>query len=1258
MEQNIVSNNRTFVSVLVISFKKYCLKVFSRFAIFFSLTIAFIQTNAQGVQFVENKGQWDSRVKFSGKMNIGNFFLEPGGYKVVINNPDDIVALGRYFHGSEKMFASKTMGSGAAKAVPKDTSVTVHSHAYEVSFVNAAKNIQIIPENALNTFNNYFTGKDSTKWASHCKIYQTITYKNIYPNIDARYYTDHGNLKYDLIVNPGGDISKIALKYDGVNALTMKSGNMIVKTSQSDVTELAPVSYQLDEQGRHSVNAKFVVEGNTVHFKLDNYSAKKILVIDPTLVFCSLTGSLADNWGYTATYDGDGNFYAGGIAFSQGYPVSNGAFQNTYNGGDNSEGGNDGGFGGGTDIAIMKFNPNLSQRLYATYLGGHGDEQPHSLVVDNNGDLIVAGRTHSYDFPLMPAGNTYGPVGTMTNNSFDIYIAKLSSDGTQLLGSIKIGGSGSDGVNIEPKDIGTLDNGAGAISIRQNYGDDARSEVMVDASNNIYLASSTQSPDFRVSANAFQPNFRGGGAANQDGVILKLDPTLTNVILSSFLGGNGDDACFVLDLNPIDNNIYVGGSTTSTDLPGAINANAGQVDGYVATINNGGNYNLIRSAYFGTSGIDMLYGLKFDKEGNPYIMGTSTGTWPVINAAFNSQAGGKQFIAKLKPDLSGFQYSTNFGSGRNGLPDISPVAFLVDRCENVYVSGWGGDFNSGTGYKSNGTAFGLVTTNGNGIRTTSDGSPGDFYFFVLARNASSQLYGGFYGQIGGFTDHVDGGTSRFDRNGIIYQGICANCNCAQCTAGNPHGTFYPTSSPAWSATNPSNGDGCNMAALKIAFNLAGIGNGIRSSINGKVHDTLGCAPLLVNFIDTLNEGKTFVWIFGDGTRDTTTVDSISHVFNKVGTYKVTLISIDSSSCNISDTSYTHIKVGDNQVLLSFAYTKLPPCDSLKYQFINTSVPPAGEPFGPNSFSWDFGDGTVLNPGADTVVHNFAAPGVYFVTLNLLDTGYCNSGDALIDTIRIASNVKAQFGASSGCAPYFSVITNTSSAGEEFFWNFGDGTTSTEVNPPPHLYADTGTYIISLVVKDSTTCNKIDSTTITVVASPKPTASFTFGPVPPQANTAVVFVNNSFGGSYYKWLFGDGDSLITVQVDTTVSHIYNKTATYNACLIAYNNYGCADTVCQQVSAIIIPLIDVPTAFTPNGDGVNDQVHVKGYGIDKMDWRIYNRWGVVVYQSFDFNAGWDGKYKGVLQPQEVYTYVLDVTFTDGTKYRKTGDITLLR
>jgi len=194
------------------------------------------------------------------------------------------------------------------------------------------------------------------------------------------------------------------------------------------------------------------------------------------------------------------------------------------------------------------------------------------------------------------------------------------------------------------------------------------------------------------------------------------------------------------------------------------------------------------------------------------------------------------------------------------------------------------------------------------------------------------------------------------------------------------------------------------------------------------------------------------------------------------------------------------------------------------------------------------------------------------------------------------------------------------------------------------------------VVDSATCNKEDSTRFSIVVSQKPKAGFTFTPMPPQENTPVEFFNNSIGATNYKWNFGDGDSLLTTST-LSIKHIFNETKKYNTCLIAINQFGCRDTVCAEILAKVVPILDVPNAFTPNGDGANDKVYVRGYGISKMNWRIYNRWGALVFQTINRSEGWDGTYKGSIQPTEVYHYVLDVEFSDGVKYQKKGDITLL-
>jgi gliding motility-associated-like protein len=145
-----------------------------------------------------------------------------------------------------------------------------------------------------------------------------------------------------------------------------------------------------------------------------------------------------------------------------------------------------------------------------------------------------------------------------------------------------------------------------------------------------------------------------------------------------------------------------------------------------------------------------------------------------------------------------------------------------------------------------------------------------------------------------------------------------------------------------------------------------------------------------------------------------------------------------------------------------------------------------------------------------------------------------------------------------------------------------------------------------------------------------------------------------GAVSYLWNFGDGDTS-TLE---NPSHQYDATGTYTAELIAYNEAGCGDTFRLAVNVIVVPLVDVPNAFIPAQGGRNSIVKVEGFGIGKMAWKIYNRWGQLVFQSTNKSAGWNGYYKGKLQATDVYAYTLDVEFTDGKKLRKTGDITLLR
>ncbi len=1142
----------------------------------------------------------------------------------MLHNPDDLKAYTETLHGHYDKGAPSSAKDGINK-------MKIRSFAYKVTLLGASASPRVVPEKPLQSHNNYFIGNDPSKWAGDCALNQAVLFKNIYPNIDLRYYINDSQLKYDFIVQPGGNPNAIALRYDGPK-LSIAQKELVISTGVGDVKELAPYSYQQNMGKPAVVDVKYVITDNVVTYQVKDYDRTKTLIIDPTVVFASFTGSSSDNWGFAATPGPDGSFFAGGISFGAGYPVSPGAFDITFNGG--PQGGNIAGY----DIAIFKFTPNGNNRVYATYLGGSGNEQVHSMIVDGAGNLVFSGATNSSDYPQKGLSGLSG-------SDYDIIITKLNATGSALIGSAKIGGSGSDGINIRPKYEGS----PGATSIRTNYGDDARSEVILDGANNILLASCTQSTNFPVRNSSIQTSLSG----QQDGVILKLNADVTTLIYSTYFGGPQDDACFVASINPSNGNLYIGGSTASgSGLPGDKTNTIGPVgfggiDGFVTIVRPDGSA-VLKTTYIGTSDRDLLFGLKFDRNGFPYIMGTTkSSAWPVLNAVY-SNPGSKQFIAKLKPDLSAYEYSTVFGTAGSE-PNISPIAFLVDRCQNVYVSGWGGGINQTQGYSSGSTSNLPETNPLTGIQAA-DGM--DFYFFVLERDAQSRLFASHYGQNGGLGDHVDGGTSRFDENGVIYQAICANCG--------RDGTF-PTTGGVWAPRNGSSS--CNEAAVKIDMNFAGVGGKIQASIKGDVADTSACIGDTVIFRDIFLKAKKYIWDFGDGSPRVTLVapqNQVSHAYNAPGVYQVMLIAEDSTTCNIRDTTYKNIKIGDNKAILSFVSAKLPPCESLNYQFTNTTTA-AVNAFTPTTFVWDYGDGspreTVNGFAPNPTTHTYATTGTYTVKLFLINDAFCNSPDSISQELRVNPIVKAVFTAPNlGCVPFTVNFTNQSQAGTSFIWQFDDGTVFSTATDATYTFINPGTYRVRLIANDPSTCNLTDTSAyFSISVLPTPLANATWSPNPPIENVPVSFTNlSSRGAVRYKWFFGDGDS-------STVAnpvHEYNATGTYNVELIAYNVADCPDTFRFPVQVIILPAVDVPNAFTPGQFGQNGIVSVRGFGITKMDWRIYNRWGQLVFRSSTKSQGWDGKMNGKLQPMDVYAYTLDVELSDGTKTRKTGDITLLR
>jgi gliding motility-associated-like protein len=275
---------------------------------------------------------------------------------------------------------------------------------------------------------------------------------------------------------------------------------------------------------------------------------------------------------------------------------------------------------------------------------------------------------------------------------------------------------------------------------------------------------------------------------------------------------------------------------------------------------------------------------------------------------------------------------------------------------------------------------------------------------------------------------------------------------------------------------------------------------------------------------------------------------------------------------------------------------------------------------------------------------------------MTDTMACNSPDTVVKLVEINQIfVDAGFSIPDTiCVGDTTLFTNTSTNATSFQWTFGNGQGGSTDEHARHTFTEPGTFVVTLRSFNPTSCNKADSITRTITVNPNPTASFSFTPLLPETNVPTTFHNQSQNATRYQWSFGDGQG----STEEHPVHNYNRSGTYTVCLTAFNSLGCKARVCKPVTADILPLADVPTAFTPNGDGANDVLYVRGYSIQTLDFKIFNRWGEMVFETQNQSKGWDGTYKGKPQEMEAYGYTLFVVFYDGTTLKKQGNITLLR
>ena len=962
-----------------------------------------------GLQFIRNEGQWDRDIQYRANL--------PGGFLFV-----RATSLQYVFYDAQAVSAAHHPGPGATSRAKTDNQAPaafVRAHGYRVEFTGANPGARLETAQPSAEKRNYFLGNQPARWASDVSAFGEITYRNLYPGVDLRLYPYQNSLKYEFLVAPDADADSIRLRYVGASSVAVRNRQLTIQTSLNTVTETEPYCYQTVGGQIREVAARFDLKNDEVTFGFPRgYARAHALVIDPVLVFATFSGSVSDNWGHCATYDAEDNLYSGGTAFGANFPATNGAFQVRY--------------GGQVDVAILKYNPTGDRLLYATYLGGEEGEVPHSLYVNSKGELLVLGTTSSLFFPVSPNGYgrrfnggtqlpTVGATpsavisGISYPNGSDLFVAKLVANGRQLAGSTYLGGSENDGIRLQPTAI-------------RNYGDQFRSELIADANDNVYVASVTASADFPV-RNAGQLSYAG----NLDAVVLRLSPDLSDLQWSTFFGGRGSDAAYSLRIGK-NGSVYVAGATTSNNLLTLPNAwqgtFAGGEDGFVAKFRND---RLVQATYLGTTEADQAVLLDLDQADNVHVLGLTLGNYPVSAGVVYSNPGSRQFIHALDSGLSRTVFSTVIGSGRP-IPDLSPTAFLINECGNIYLSGWGGVTNRKAGNPASSTLNLPVTPDA--YRRTTNGD--DFYVMVLEKEARSFLYATFVGNptttADGPGNHVDGGTSRFNKKGVIYHAICA-CG----------GSGFPTTPGAWSRQNRS--ENCNNAAFKFDIESLKASFDLFDARNNQ-NVTTGCAPFTVRLVNTSFGGITYEWDLG-GLDKSSRADQVSYTFRQPGEYVIVLKAFNRLTCQKEDVARKTIRVL--------------PADFSAID--NQQVCPGGsvqlKATGGNRYVWTPAAG-LSNANAADPVATPTRTTRYRVTIT--NESGCTGEKEVLVTVAETQPEDFELVLSPECGKPTAVeFINNVRGADQFIWTMGNGDTLRAATPPKYVYAKSGTYQVAITV---------------------------------------------------------------------------------------------------------------------------------------------------------------------------------------------------
>jgi gliding motility-associated-like protein len=298
----------------------------------------------------------------------------------------------------------------------------------------------------------------------------------------------------------------------------------------------------------------------------------------------------------------------------------------------------------------------------------------------------------------------------------------------------------------------------------------------------------------------------------------------------------------------------------------------------------------------------------------------------------------------------------------------------------------------------------------------------------------------------------------------------------------------------------------------------------------------------------------------------------------------------------------------------------------------------GNGAGTATATWSWGGGAVQSgSGFGPYTVKYDRNGLISLTVK---NGACVSNAPSV-VINVTPKPVVDFtpGALAGCFPFTVNFTNNTQNGDAYKWEFGDGNTSTGVNPA-NTYNFPGVYTVKLVATEQGKCADSITKTNLITVKDLPNAAFTVSPAenkPLELHEAnFSFVNGSSGAATYKWDFGDNTS----STQNNATHQYQQPGNYVVTLHAINDIGCEDTAVRQFMMVIPDkVLVIPNVFSPNGDGVNDTWEIAGLrGVTNCSVEIFNRWGQQVYNSHEYNVPWDGTWKGKPLPVGTFYYII--------------------